>query len=134
MSHLDNKRLTIMPSMQTDRNGHWSDLTDLPSQSALLGCATVCDTCYLKRLLIHIRMILMYHKENVTSPIQHNKDKHCTNISTPHIRVIICMLLYEHANTWYVNRVRINLCTQGCISTEFPHWRESGSFFLELSS
>ena len=53
------------------------------------NCTTVCDTCYLKGLLICIRMILMYHNENVTSPIRH-KHKHHTNISTQHSWVIIC--------------------------------------------
>ena len=34
-------------------------------------------------------MILMYHNENVTSPIQHNKHEHHTDISTQHSWVII---------------------------------------------
>ena len=93
-----------MPSMQSDRNGHWSHLSDLPSKGAPLECTTICDTCYLKQLLIHIRMILMCHNENVTSPILHNKDKHCTDISTPHIRVIICTPLYKHADTLVCQR------------------------------
>ena len=49
--------------------------------------------CYLKQLLIHFWMILMYHNKNVTSPIQHNKYEHHTNISTQHNRVIICTML-----------------------------------------
>ena len=41
--HLDTKQLTIMPSMQLDQNGHWSHLSDLASQDALLGCSTIFD-------------------------------------------------------------------------------------------
>ena len=54
------------------------------------NCTTVCDTCYLKWLLIRIWMILMYHNKNVTSPIRHNKHEHHTDISTQHSWVIIC--------------------------------------------
>ena len=50
-------------------NGHWSHLSDLPSKGTPLECTTICDTCYLKQLLIRIWMILMYHNENVTAPI-----------------------------------------------------------------
>ena len=73
-----------MPSMQLDRIGYWSHLSDLPSQGAPVGCATVCDTCYLKQLLIRIQMILMYHNENVTLLVRHNKQEHRTDISTQH--------------------------------------------------
>ena len=37
----------------------------------------------------------MYHNKNVTSPIQLNKYEYCTDISVPHIRVIICMTLIQ---------------------------------------
>ena len=43
----NDEQAAIMPSTQVDRTGHWSHLSDLPSQSALLGCTTICDTCYL---------------------------------------------------------------------------------------
>ena len=78
------------------------------------NCTTVCDTCYLKRLLICIRMILMYHNENVTSPIQHNKHKHHTDISTQHSWVIICTA--QIRPRWYVSRVRMKHHTQRHIS------------------
>ena len=77
--------------MQSDQIGHRSHLSDLPSKGAPIECSTVCDTCYLKRLLIHIQMILMYHNKNVTSPIWHNKYKHCTDNSTHYSWVIICI-------------------------------------------
>ena len=32
-----------MLSMQSDQNGHWSHLSDLPSKGTQLGCTTVCD-------------------------------------------------------------------------------------------
>ena len=41
------ERATIMPNTQVDQTGHWSHLSDLPSQRALLGHTTICDTCYL---------------------------------------------------------------------------------------
>ena len=41
--YLDTRQLTINPSMQSDQNGHWSHLSDLPSQGAPLGCTTICD-------------------------------------------------------------------------------------------
>ena len=47
VSHLNSKRSTIMLSMQSDQNGHWSHLSGLPSQGALIGSTTICDTCYL---------------------------------------------------------------------------------------
>ena len=40
-------------------------------------------------------MILMYHNENVTSPVQDNKPEHCTDISTPSTQVIICTMLIQ---------------------------------------
>ena len=79
---MDSKQLTIMPSTQSDQSGHWSHLSDLPSQCAPTEHTTICDTCYLKQLLIHIRMIMMYHNENVTSLVQHNKHEHRIDIST----------------------------------------------------
>ena len=79
---MDSKRLTIMPSTQSDRSGHWSHPSDLPSQCAPTECTTVCDICYLKQLLIRIWMIMMYHNENVTSLEQHNKHEYCIDIST----------------------------------------------------
>ena len=41
--YLDTKQFTIMPSMQSNQNGHWSHLSDLHSQGAPLGCSTICD-------------------------------------------------------------------------------------------
>ena len=35
---------TINSSKVPDQNGHWSHLSDLPSQGALPGCTTLCDT------------------------------------------------------------------------------------------
>ena len=70
-----------MLSTQSDWIGH---LSNLPSKDAPVGHTTICDTCYLKQLLIHIQMILMYHNENVISPVQHNKQEHRTDISTQH--------------------------------------------------
>ena len=100
ISHLDSKRLTIMPSMQSDQIGHWSHLSDLSSQGTPVGCTTVCDICYLKRLLIHIRMILIYHNENVTLPIQHNKKTGTALISLQHIvELSFPPHNYDHATT-----------------------------------
>ena len=79
-----------MPSMQSDQIGHPWHLSDLPSKGAPVEHTTIGDTCYLKWLLVHIRMILMYHNENGTFPVQHNKYEHRTNISTPHSWVITC--------------------------------------------
>ena len=66
--------------MQSDQIGHPSHLSDLPSKGAPVEHTTICDTCYLKWLLVCIQMILMYHNKNVTSPVWHNKYKHHTNI------------------------------------------------------
>ena len=41
--YLDTGQLTIMPSMQSDQNGHWSHLSDLPSKGAPPGHTIVCD-------------------------------------------------------------------------------------------
>ena len=41
------EQATIMLSSQVDRTVHWSHMSDLPSQSALRGHTTICDTCYL---------------------------------------------------------------------------------------
>ena len=47
LNHLYGEQAAIMLSMQVDRTGHWSHLSDLPSESTPQGCTTVCDTCYL---------------------------------------------------------------------------------------
>ena len=112
--------------MQLDQNGHWSHLSDLPSKGALIECTTICDTCYLKWLLIRIWMILIYHNENVITPTRHNKYTYYTDISTSCIRVIIVHNYMTSPTFWYVNKVHSTHHTQGCINViELQFW-----FFL----
>ena len=47
VSHMDSKQSTIMSSTQSDQSGHWSHLSDLPSQGTPIEHTTICDTCYL---------------------------------------------------------------------------------------
>ena len=116
ISHMDSKRLTTVPSTQSDRIGHWSHLSDLPSQCTPTEHTTICATCYLKWLLICIWMIMMYHNENVTSPGRHNEHEHCIDISIQHSWVTIALRNHDHAVTLVCQRSTYAYGTQGCIN------------------
>ena len=49
------------PECVWDWSGHWSHMSNLPTECTPLGCATHCDTCYLRESLTRIRTDLIYH-------------------------------------------------------------------------